>query len=56
MSRSKSLKKKITELYRFPHNGIKVQYFNENGLVDLNRFMADYLKTNEKFTSQKNIR
>jgi len=26
------------------HNGIKVQYFT-NGLVDLNRFMADYFKT-----------
>ena len=25
------------------HNGIKVHYFT-NGLVDLNRFMADYLK------------
>jgi len=26
------------------HNGIKVHYFT-NGLVDLNRFMADYFKT-----------
>lgn len=33
------------------HNGIKVHYFT-NGLVDLNRFMADYFKTMKSLHSE----